>query len=139
MARSIMEGGAYEQKMVLGAMERVLGRPLDVIRLQGGGSKSPVWRQIMADVFGRPVEIMTVADSGILGAAILGATGAGIFPSLEDAVTHMVHVKETIVPNKTNNQIYSDLYDIFVKTFEALRDSNVYDQLELVSKKYWRK
>ena len=138
MACSILEGGAYEQRMVLESMERVLGRPLDVIRLQGGGSKSPLWRQIMADVFGRPVECMSVADCGILGAAILGATGAGVFGSLEEAVDAMVHTRETVYPNEENHTLYTDLYGIFKESFEAWKDAGIYDKLDTISKKYWK-
>lgn len=54
MARAVLEGVAYELNMSIDAMQRVLGRPFDVIRLSGGGAKSPLWRQIQADVYGVP-------------------------------------------------------------------------------------
>ena len=91
MARSIMEGGAYELRMIVDAMEAVLGKPFDSIRLSGGGAKSPLWNQIQADVYGRPVERLKVSECTTLGAAILGAAGAGVFGSVEEAVENMVH------------------------------------------------
>ncbi|MCG6880553.1 MAG: xylulose kinase, partial [Deltaproteobacteria bacterium] len=72
MARSIMEGGAYELRMIVDAMETVLGKPFDSIRLSGGGAKSPLWNQIQADVYGRPVERLKVSECTTLGATILG-------------------------------------------------------------------
>ena len=117
MARGVLEGGGYELRMIVEAMERVLGKPFDVIRLSGGGSKSPLWRQILADIFGRPVQCLEMADCGVLGAAILGASGAGIFESLQDAVDTMVHPTEMITPNMENYKMYTDMYEIFRDAF----------------------
>lgn len=137
MARAVLEGGAYELRMIVEAMERVLGRPFDVIRLSGGGSKSPLWRQILADVFGRPVQCLKVADCGVLGAAILGASGAGIFDSLEEAVDAMVYPTEMVEPNPENLEVYTDMYEIFKAAFLAWRDAGIYDKLNAVCDKHW--
>lgn len=137
MARAVLEGGAYELRMIVEAMERVLGRPFDVIRLSGGGSKSPLWRQILADVFGRPVQCLKVADCGVLGAAILGASGAGVFSSLEEAVDSMVHATEMVQPNLDNYDLYTDMYGIFKDAFVAWKDAGIYDRLNEVCDKYW--
>lgn len=137
MARAVLEGGAYELRMIVEAMERVLGRPFDVIRLSGGGSKSPLWRQILSDVFGRPVQCLKVADCGVLGAAILGASGAGIFNSLDEAVDAMVVATDVIEPNMDNYGLYTDMYEIFKDAFLAWRDAGIYDRLNAVCDKYW--
>lgn len=137
MARAVLEGGAYELRMIVEAMERVLGRPFDVIRLSGGGSKSPLWRQILADVFGRPVQCLKVADCGVLGAAILGASGAGVFSSLEEAVDSMVYATEMVQPNLDNYELYTDMYGIFKDAFVAWKDAGIYDRLNEVCDKYW--
>lgn len=137
MARAVLEGGAYELRMIVEAMERVLGRPFDVIRLSGGGSKSPLWRQILADVFGCPVQCLKVADCGVLGAAILGASGAGIFDSLEEAVDSMVYATDMIEPNMETYELYTDLYGIFKDAFLTWRDAGIYDRLNAVCEKYW--
>lgn len=137
MARAVMEGGAYELRMIVEAMERVLGRPFDVIRLSGGGSKSPLWRQIFADVFGRPVQCLEQSDCGVLGAAILGASGAGVFKSLDAAVDAMVYPTEMIQPNKDNFEVYTDMYEIFKDAFLAWRDAGIYDRLNAVCDKHW--
>lgn len=139
MARAVLEGGAYELRMIVEAMERVLGRPFDIIRLSGGGTKSPLWRQIFADVFGRPVQCLEQSDCGVLGASILGAAGAGVFDSLEDAVDQMVHPTDIIEPNMDNYKIYTDMYDIFKDAFLAWKDAGIYDRLHEVCKKYWDK
>ncbi len=137
MARAVLEGGGYELRMIVEAMERVLGKPFDVIRLSGGGSKSPLWRQILADIFGRPVQCLKMADCGVLGAAILGASGAGIFGSLQEAVDAMVYPTDIIEPNMDNYGIYTDMYGIFKDAFLAWRDAGIYDRLNTVCEKYW--
>jgi len=137
MARSIMEGGAYELRMIVDAMETVLGKPFDSIRLSGGGAKSPLWNQIQADVYGRPVERLKVSECTTLGATILGAAGAGVFGSVEEAVEHMVHPFNSIDPNMSNHAIYQDVFGVFKDTFLALRDAGVYDKIAAVQNKYW--
>lgn len=137
MARSIMEGGAYELRMIVDAMETVLDKPFDGIRLSGGGAKSPLWNQIQADVYGRPVERLKVSECTTLGATILGAAGAGVFGSVEEAVEHMVHPFDSIDPNMSNHAIYQDVFGVFKDTFLALRDAGVYDKIAAVQNKYW--
>lgn len=137
MARSIMEGGAYELRMVVEALENVLGRPFESIRLSGGGARSSLWNQIQADVYGRPVEKLREPDCTTLGATILGAAGAGVFDNIEEAVDNMVHPYGYIEPNMQNHEIYSDVFDCFKATFTALRDAGVYDKIVSMQAKHW--
>ena len=74
---------------------------------------------------------------GVLGAAILGASGAGIFESLQDAVDTMVHPTEMITPNMENYKMYTDMYEIFRDAFLAWRDKDIYNRLNTVCEKYW--
>ena len=137
MARSIMEGGAYELRMIVDAMEEVLGKPFDSIRLSGGGAKSPLWNQIQSDVYGRPVQSLKVPECTTLGATILGAIGAGVFGSVEEAVENMVHPTDLIEPIAKNNAVYEDVFGVFKDTFIALRDAGVYDKIVSVQSKHW--
>jgi xylulokinase len=137
MARSVMEGGAFELRMIVEAMEEVLTKPFNSIRLSGGGAKSPLWNQIQADVYGRSVEKLKVSECTTLGATILGAAGAGIFNSVEEAVEHMVHPFGTVEPNMQNHDIYNDVFSVFKDTFLALRDAEIYDKVVALQNKHW--
>jgi xylulokinase len=137
MARAVLEGGAFELRMIVEAMEKVLGRPFEAIRLSGGGAKSKLWCQIQADMYGRPVEQLKTQECTTLGAAILGAAGAGVFTSIEEAVESMVHPFGMIEPNMANHEIYSDMFSIFRDAFLALRDAEIYNRLAKVSAKHW--
>ena len=137
MARAVMEGVAYELNMSIQSMQRVLGRNFDIIRLSGGGAKSPLWRQIQADIYGVPVEKLKIFDCGLVGSASLGATAVGIFSSLEEAVEHMVHTDGIVEPNMENHKIYQDYFEIFRDAFLAWRDNNIYDRLAKVTADHW--
>ncbi len=137
MARAVLEGGAFELRMVVEAMEKVLGKPFEAIRLSGGGAKSPLWNQIQADMYGRPIEQLKTQECTTLGAAILGATGAGVFANIEEAVGAMVHPFGMIEPNMKNHEIYTDMFGIFKDSFLALRDADIYNRLAAVTAKHW--
>jgi xylulokinase len=83
MARAAMEGVTLGMAYGLRRMEG-LGLQPSEIRLTGGGSKSPVWRQILANVFGHPVVTMQSAEGAALGAAIQALSAASPGESLED-------------------------------------------------------
>jgi xylulokinase len=137
MARSILEGVSFETKMVISSMEQVLGKDFDVIRLSGGGSKSHLWNQIQADIYGRTVERLRVSECTTLGAAILGAAGCGIFKSVEEGVGSMVHPLDKIVPENKNQDLYREEYELFSDTYEVLMKNNIYERIAGFQKKYW--
>ena len=135
-ARAVLEGIIYELRMTVEAMEGALGRPFDTIRLSGGGARSEFWCQMQADIYGRPVERLKVSECAALGAAILGGVGAGALSSVDEAIEKMVHTHGIIEPNMENHKIYTEMYEMFKKTFLALRDANVYNELAEVAIKY---
>lgn len=137
MARAVLEGVAYELNMSINAMQRVLGHPFDVIRLSGGGAKSPLWRQIQADVYGVPVEKLKIFDCGLVGSAALGATAVGIFNSIEEAVENLVHTDGFVEPDMKRHEIYKEYFGIFRDAFLAWRDRGIYDRLAAATDKYW--
>ncbi len=137
MARAVLEGVTMEMRMIVEAMEGVLKTPFDVIGLSGGGAKSPLWQQIQADVYGRPVKTFRVSECTTLGATILGAVGCGQFSSIDEAVGNMVTITGELEPDAGRHEMYSDLYAVFRDTLFALRDSGIYERLSAVQSKYW--
>ena len=136
VARSVLEGIIYELRMAVEAMEGALGRPFDIIRLSGGGARSEFWTQMQADIYGRPVERLQVSECAALGAAILGGVGAGALNSIDEAIEDMVHTEEIIQPDMKKHEIYTDFYQMFKKTFLALKDANIYNELAQVAMKH---
>ena len=94
-----------------------------MIRVGGGATKSPLWNQIQADVYGKPIEVLEQGESTVLGAAILGGVGAGVFATLDEGVDAMVRVAHTLEPNPANQRRYTDVYLAYADAYHALAAS----------------
>jgi xylulokinase len=111
--RAILEGIAYELRLGIEAMEASVGKLEREIRVIGGGSRSDVWCQILADVLRRPIVRASTADASALGSAMLGAVSHGIYGNLEEAVNAMVHFDSRFEPGPaedTYEQVYRGVY-----------------------------
>ncbi|MBN1486322.1 MAG: xylulose kinase [Anaerolineae bacterium] len=128
MARSVMEGAVLEIRDIMQSWMDA-GVTVDLIRLGGGATKSPLWNQIQADIYGRPVQTLKVGESTVLGAAILGGVGAGVFGSIEEGVDTLVEVTGEIEPNMENHKVYEDMYEAYAKAYEGLAGSGAFDKL----------
>ena len=95
--RAVLEGVAFSLRDTFTLFSE-LGIPVRSIRLGGGGARGRLWRQIQADVYGQPVEILEAEEGGAFGAALLAGTGAGAWGSVEDACAATVRVAEVIEP-----------------------------------------
>jgi xylulokinase len=128
MTRAVMEGVVLEIRDILEQWNTAdLG--VNGLRIGGGATRSALWNQIQADVYGMPVETLRVSESTSLGAALLGGLGAGVFASLEEGVEALVHVADRIEPDATRHQRYEELYRAFVQTYEGLNSSGAFDSL----------
>lgn len=126
LMRAILEGVGFNLRIILDAF---LSQGIDIseIRLIGGGGKSKLWANILADIFEREVLRMEVLEEATsLGSAIAGGVGAGIFQSLKVA-KELVRIKERIIPEERRIAIYKKLYQIFLEAYERLLP--VFDKL----------
>jgi xylulokinase len=128
--RSILEGIALTMANNTAAMEQALGRSLSPVLVSGGGSRSDLMMQIVADVFDRPARRATVADAAGLGAAICAAVGHGIYPDWDQATAAMVAVGDQFAPNapavrayQQINKIYAGLPSFTDPLFRSMADS----------------
>ena len=118
--RAIMEGVAFSLKDTFTIFEE-MKIPVASIRLGGGGARSPLWRQIQADVYGREVEIVAAEEGAAYGAAILAGTGAGAWKSVEQACDAIVRVAKRIAPNPKDSAVMQKAYQTYRKIYPALR------------------
>jgi xylulokinase len=95
--RAILEGVAFSLKDTFTLFSE-LGIPVTSIRLGGGGARGPLWRQIQADVYNHPVDLLEAEEGGAFGAAILAGTGVNAWPSVEAACQATVRIAQTIPP-----------------------------------------
>jgi len=127
LVRSVLEGVALEVRdMMSGWLEA--GLAVDVLRLGGGATRSALWNRIQADAYGRPVQTLRSAESTVLGAALLGGVGAGVFRSIDEGVEAMVHVADRLDPDPARHALYEELYGAFVAAYEGLA-AGAFDRL----------
>ena len=119
LLRAVYEGTAYGNKRILDTLAGV-GVPTQRIVACGGGVRSRLWLQILADVAGVPIELTTVDDAVALGSAICAAVAAGAYPSLQSAAATMVHRADRIEPNPALRDVYAEGYALYTATYEAL-------------------
>jgi hypothetical protein len=97
VVRAILEGVAFSLRDSL-TLFAEMGVPVKSIRLGGGGARSPLWRQIQADVYGHEVEILAAEEGAAYGAALLAGVGVKIWSSVDAACREVVRVAELVAP-----------------------------------------
>ncbi len=117
--RAILEGSAYAIRDITDQMKH-MGLSLHEIRTVGGGARSPLWRQIKADVTGLPVSITDTVETTALGAAILALAGSGLTGSLPEAVNLTTRVIETREPDARTHAAYDEYYQLYRTTYFSL-------------------
>jgi xylulokinase len=120
LTRAVLEGVSFGLRDSFELMKSAGLENISQVRVTGGGARSPLWRQILADVFG--VEIVTVnADEGAAyGAALLAATGSGAFRSVEAACDATIQITESTHPGE-NQKVYESLYPVYRELYPALK------------------
>ena len=107
--RSILEAIAITMKDKVDAMCEELGSTLREVVISGGGSSSPLFMQIFADVFGIPASRASGPSGASLGAAICAAVATGVYPDFAAAVARMEKPRESFAPNAANTDLYRRL------------------------------
>ena len=131
--RSVMEGISLGTRYLLEGIRRTgIQGMSDTITVTGGATKSPLWRQIMADVLGYKIRTLKVSEAGIIGAAGIAALGAGLLHSPEEIIQRMVHYNDIIEPIQKNKEIYDKEYAIYQKIFNLFHDEGIYEQLNAI-------
>jgi sugar (pentulose or hexulose) kinase len=119
MFRALMEGIAFEQRLALEGMQRGLGHPLEVLLTTGGGSRSALWRQIVADVTRLPVVACREGETTSLGAGIHAAAAAGWHGSLRETAAAMTGIGARHTPDPETAARYDELYAVYRELYPA--------------------
>lgn len=120
VVRAILEGVAFSLRDILDIFD-ALGVAADEVRLSGGGARSPLWRQIQADVFGRRAVVPSTREGPAFGAALLAAVGTGAFVSAEAACDATISIASEVAPDPSTTALYHRLYGIYRELYPALR------------------
>ena len=111
-ARAVMESIGFVLREMIGEMEE-MGLECSEIRSLGGGSKSRLWKQIKADILGKPVTTMKCPEAAALGTAILQGRAVGTFDSFAEAVENIVRTDSVVEPIRENVKAYEAAFERF--------------------------
>ncbi|HVE57330.1 MAG TPA: xylulokinase [Pyrinomonadaceae bacterium] len=120
LTRAVLEGVAFSLRDSLEIFKET-GAEISSIRLGGGGAKSPLWRQIQADVYASEVETIEADEGAAFGAAILAGVGAGAWNSVDEACEKTIRVAEKIAPNSKSVEKLNRNYEAYKVLYAALR------------------
>ncbi len=120
--RAVLEGLAFEQRLVSDGMREVMGAPIREYVALGGGSRSDLLCQIIADVTDVPVLRATTTEATCLGAGILAATAVGWYPDAERAARAMMSTGVVFEPDAETHAFYDRLYsEVYRPLFPTLQ------------------
>ncbi len=120
VVRAVLEGVAFSLRDTFTIFSE-LNVPVDRIVVGGGGARSPLWRQIQANVYGHAVDTIAADEGAALGAAILAGVGARVWPSVDAAVDATVRVGATTSPEADVVAVMNDRYAHYRRVYPALR------------------
>jgi len=117
--RALVESICFGTRQIV----ETFGDAFDARRIvvAGGATRSPFWLQVHADTLGLPLELTEEPEASVLGAAILAATGAGHFASIDEACAAMVRVARTVTPDPVRHAAYAPIYARYLAAYGALK------------------
>lgn len=121
LLRAVMEGVSYSLRDCLGVLKEMGVNPEQMLAC-GGGGKSPLWRQMLADVFNCPVATTVNTEGPALGVAILAGVGAGLYKSVPEACHAMIHVNPAQEPIPENVPQYAKVYEVYRMLYPVSKD-----------------
>jgi len=122
LGRAILEGVCYSQKDGLQIIEELGAKP-SLVRLSGGGAKSPFWHQLFADIFDRRVATLQTQEGSAYGAALLAMIGTGEYGSAAEVSKMVVKEVASKKPQKDEVEFYAKRYQVYRSLYPALREA----------------
>jgi len=119
--RAIIEGICYGTEDIFRTMRENDFEPRVTV-VSGGPANSELWMQMHADVSNVPIAFTKVSEGPVLGAAMLAAVGAGIYPDIQTAADNMVHTERTIEPDQSRHEEYQFYMDRYIETYPQLKE-----------------
>ena len=128
LARAMMEGICLEIRCMLESMEKI-GTEINEVRIWGGASKSRLWNQIAADIYGVPAVRTEVSDAGLVGAAICAGVGVRLFKNAQEGAQSMVRISERYEPDLKLHPKYDEIFSIYKDAFAALVNAGTFEKI----------
>lgn len=121
LARAIMEGVTFAMRDSLAVIQE-MGVPVREVRASGGGSKSALWRQMQADVFGKKVVTINAEQGPAFGVALLAAVGDRAYKNVEEACAATIKVVSATSLERQTKRHYDNTFPVFQSLYASLKD-----------------
>ncbi len=122
MLRAVLEGVAYSLRDCVEIL-REMNVATNEMMACGGGGTSPLWRQMLADLYACPVKTLASKEGPALGVAILAGVGTGLYKSVEEGCDAVIKTANTQEPIAENSLVYEPYYQLYREIYPALKDS----------------
>ena len=123
LTRSILEGVAFGIKDMFCLMRDAGLGSIEEVRVSGGGAKSLLWRQILADTLGAELLTVNTTEGAAFGAALLAGVGAGVWSDVDAACAETISIRDRVIPDKATMKIYESLYEEYKRLYPTLKSS----------------
>jgi xylulokinase len=120
MTRSVLEGVAFGIKDSFTLIQQSGLGSIKQVRISGGGAKSSIWRQIMADVIGTELATVNTTEGAAYGAAVLAGVGSGLFSSVDEASEAMISITGRTMPVAERTSVYQNYYERYRALYPLL-------------------
>jgi xylulokinase len=122
MTRSVLEGVAFGLRDSFELMKSAGLAEITQVRVSGGGAKSPLWRQILADVFDSELVTINTTEGAAYGAALLAGVGAGVWPDVDAACEAGIKITGSTTPQAETVAQYEPLYALYRDLYPTLKE-----------------
>ena len=122
LVRAVMEGitfGLYDLLQIM----RGLDMDIQSIYASGGAAESPLWRQMMADIFNAQIVTTNATQGAAFGAAMLAGIGTGVFKDATEAAEATIVVTGSTDPNQQSHEAYAPAFDLYRSLYPQLKGS----------------
>ncbi len=123
LTRSLLEGVAFGLKDSFALIQGAGLGSIEQVRVSGGGAKSALWRQILADVLGAELVMVNTTEGAAYGAAILAGVGYGAWPDVDTACSNLIRIVEQVSPDQKRAALYGLMHDQYKELYPALKRS----------------
>jgi xylulokinase len=127
MTRAVLEGVAFGLRDSFELIQGAGLGQIDQVRVSGGGARSALWRQILADVLDTELVTVNTTEGAAYGAALLAGVGAGVWPDVDAACEAAIQIVDRVTPQAEHVARYADFYPIYRGLYGTLKPS--FDEL----------
>ena len=123
MSRAVLEGVAFGLRDSFELMQEAGLSSIKQVRVSGGGARSPLWRQILADVLDSELVTVNTTEGAAYGAALLAGVGAGAWPDVDTACDAAITVTGSTLPQTESVAAYQRVYDVYRGLYPTLKST----------------